>query len=204
MISAKFVSSEFAYKVEGVLLRGSSSIGNVVTFKVDTGAVCTIISCSTLCGEYNSTYEEKIKEYTMKKGIKPRKFYSASSTEMLGYPVCIPSVRLGKRDIIQNFCYYLVFGIERPICLLGVDVLSCYFFTHSVGGNILMDRFDMELYSRVIKEKYSGGVLMQNEVFELLLSNHEDYPPNSVSSNLDLALDDLDKQLKDLKGIFNN
>lgn len=137
---------------------------NAISAKLDTGAVATTISLSSLCAGYDSQVESSILQYIERRGLKPVHFTAANGTDVKCYRAYAKDVRVGN-IIVPEFHYYVSVGIARKSFLLGNDFISCCSFSHKCQGNILINSFNIEEYARNFAH---GDYLLDEDITEIL------------------------------------
>lgn len=119
-----------------------------IIMKFDTGAAKTLLSLSKFGKRYcTDGYVKNIRKYIDNRaGVC---FRSASGHEMVAYPCMLRNVRIS--DVhLDSFVFYLSLAIESNVALIGDDFISCCSFVHSIGSDIIINKFSKEMYESKI------------------------------------------------------
>ena len=154
----------------GIKLSTDSSVSETyITF--DTGAAVTVLGCNMLfdLGITESRSELAIMRLLTISGITPRVFYSATKTEMLGYPCVIENMKLSG-VVIDKFYFYLFLGGDNPdVSLLGNDFLKYCEYTKKLDSDIVITDFNNILYeSNFLSETKSKRAFPVNLILDEL------------------------------------
>ena len=166
-IIAVYNSSDNSYRLP---LKGIRR-GNVkqLSMKFDSGAANTLISIysfynktksnkfSELVYKSVSEYKEKVLKTAKRLNLEPLEMSSASGGKMKGYLMKARDVYIyGK--LFPEFFFYLTFDTERQTVLLGNDFISCCSFTHNIGGDIHITKYDSTKYRNLVASKRPNAI----------------------------------------------
>lgn len=145
-------------------------IGNnkLIPIQCDTGASYTSISALALTDfSFDIKKADKVEQRLLKKmgnedNFLVKKFEDASGDKILGFLTDIGNVKIGNTKL-QHFYYYFVPKNNSAFALVGNDFLNKCEFTHSINGNIVINKFDEDGYYQSHK-----GAISQPELKKLI------------------------------------
>lgn len=121
-----------------------------ITFKVDTGAVNTVISLSMLEGDIVKRNLLKLKLECMK--VNRKEFIAVGGQKLTGVWVCADKVVVDDLEV-DKFYYCVLIDCEKPVALLGNDFIAACTFTHSAGKDIIVTRYDSDIQEGILRSQ---------------------------------------------------
>ncbi|MBR5377065.1 MAG: hypothetical protein IK139_07260 [Lachnospiraceae bacterium] len=139
------------------------SLSDEIIFSFDTGSPYTVLSINSL---YNRPHENKDRIFDALKGgsissIQPS---TAAGQILEGYACVVKNVTISGRSF-KKLYFYIVTNIDKPLALIGDDIVSFCSFHHQRKSDICNIGFDEEGYVEEFT-KENKNILDLNRLFE--------------------------------------
>lgn len=172
MIKAKHQDNAYILLISNILNFGFRAF----PCKFDTGAVNTMLPLGMILDECTSNSDLRdVFARLCEKSNAVTEFTSAAGNKILGVKCHVNDIIISGM-LIHDFYFYLT-NTDRKVALLGDDFISCCTFKHIPDGDILIDNFDSNKYSRNVNTSY----VREQDILEIVQVTWDDNLPNKIT-----------------------